>query len=191
VRTIPGGEELEIDRGKKLGEGRYERIEADEGTIEFWMWPGWDEDDMSFYSSTPSLEPWHDFLRCGELLGRRTHFGARNALAKGVLATNMVLKPGCWYHIAFTWDLDSKDRKRIFTFHVNGASLGRLWSNPPEPGTDWTGPIRLRALTGETKFTGVQISGISCYERLVKGELSPPPDEHTLYSDASSAPADD
>ena len=184
VRTIPAGEELRVPRGKQNGANRFVRLNGLAGTIELWMRPDWDPDETMYYASMGRFMPANDFLRCGELLARRTHPGIRLALDRAVIMSNMVLRPGVWHHLAVTWDFGAEKREHSFCFFVDGVRLGDLWKSLPDDGHDWSGEgVRIRSTTGPIHVTGLRISALSRHDELQKGLLSPPPDEDTLYYD--------
>ena len=172
IRTIAAGERLAIARGKKLGDKRYEHMNAEVGTIEFWLRPDWLQEDL--------LDS--HFLRCGQLrVFRRSQLGTYIGLADATYQSAFLLRPGVWHHIAVVWELGPGQAKRALALLIDGVPLGKVAFGSLEPVADWTGPNLEIGANAVLHVTGLRISDTSRFKELQQGVLSPSPDDHTLY----------
>ena len=66
--------------------------------------------------------------------------------------------------------------------YVNGIPMVSLVQTPvPADLGDWTGDALALGTAAPMHVTGLRISSVVRADALARGELSPPPDEHTLY----------
>jgi len=175
VRTIPAGKGLAVPRGAKLGPMQYQHVDARRGTLELWLRPDWapdNLDDITFIQFGPHFRMY-----------RRSKYGVYVRFGKDLLSSFIVLRPRAWHHIAFAWGLDTATPSAHFL--VDGVCLsgGPLKGYDKETMGDWIGPDLKIGCNAPLHITGLRISDRSRLDRLEQGELSPPPDEHTLYHD--------
>jgi len=175
IRTIAAGKTFVIPRGKKTGEKRYEHLNAEEGTIEFWIRPDSSAEDL--VDAT--------FLHCGALrLFRRSQLGTYVTLAKASYQSAILLRPGAWHHVAVIWQLGPARRRPALRLLVDGVQFGKVAFGSLEDAGDWTGPNIEIGSNAPLHVTGLRIADVSRSGELHKGVFSPPPDEHTLYYEA-------
>ena len=166
------GHALLISRGRELGEGRYERLSAKEGTIEFWLKADWDPHDLRD----------RGLLSCGGLRAyRRGAIGTYVLLVKPMRQSGFVLSPKRWHHVAIVWTMEAEKTgipdARLF---VDGVAFGQFnWAAQGDLG-DWTAPdIRLgseRAI----EVDDVRISGTARYSDDFSPAPLGEPDRETL-----------
>ena len=173
VRRVPAGKTWRIPCGEEQGDGGFERVHPDQGTIEFWLRADWDPDDIVD----------GDILRCGELrLHRRSQIGTY-ITCKGVsYQAGLVLQPGTWHHLAVAWDFTGAADKRVLRLFVDGVHFGKVAFGSLANMEAWIGEsIEIGSLV-PLHVCGFQTSAISRHARLAEGALSPVPDEHTLFA---------
>jgi len=151
VRTIAAGKTFAVDRGKRLGPGRYEHLNARSGTIEVWVRPHWSEDDLSD----------RVFLRCGQLtLYRRSKLGTYVRMGRTTLQSGFVLRPGVWRRVAVTWDLTDV-KKPIADLLIDGVPFVSVRYGTLEGLGDWTGPRIEFGTTTPLDIAGLHIRDTS------------------------------
>ena len=170
-RRVTPQDPLVIPRGEAVGEGRYESMDARQGTLEFWFRPEWAPDDISD----------HTILSCGAMrLYRRSSIGTYLTLG-GVRQAALITLPGQWYHIAVTWDAGGPGRAPATGLFINGVECtGNMLGPATEPLGDWTGEAIL--IGGDVPFTvaDLRISNIVRYAEDFDPPRPPEADEHTL-----------
>jgi len=173
--SIPAGKALTISRGAEKGAGRYERLAASEGTLEFRLRPGWASDDVSDRS----------LVRCGKMrVFRRGSIGTYLYVGSQGNQSGFVMAPGHWYHVAIVWNTPDKGRgATAFRLYVNGVGLG----GASAPG-DWTGKdIRIGSRV-PLEIANLRVSDVARYTE--NFDLAPlgQPDRHALLQIDSEAP---
>ncbi len=169
-RRVEPGKPLTIARGAALGAGRYEKIDAQQGTIELWFRPEWPLDDISDRT----------IARSGQMrLYRRSRLGTYFSLG-GIRQSGVITEPGRWYHLAATWDAGAPGREPERHLFINGIETGAMMSPAKTPLGDWTGDT-LR-IGGEVAFTidDLRISDVVRYHTDFDPPTPPARDEHTL-----------
>ena len=160
-----------IPRGEATGEGRYQDMNPQQGTLEFWLRPEWELDDISD----------HTIARCGKAnLYRRSRIGTYFTLG-GIRQSGLITEPGRWYHLAVTWDAGAPGRAPQTQLFINGISTtGTMLSPAKEPLGDWTGETL--TIGGDVAFTvdDLRVSDIVRYDGDFDVPESPQADEHTL-----------
>ena len=175
IRTIPAGQKLVVPRGTKTADARYGHLDARRGTIELWLRPDWDPDDLSDRT----------ILRCGTLrLYRRSTIGTYINLAGACYQAGFVLRRGVWHHVAIAWELGDPKRKPSLRLLIDGVPFGRVMFGTLDGVGDWTGEMLEVGSDVALHIAGLRIAAVSRLEALQKGVLSPPPDGHTLYHGA-------
>ena len=170
---IESGKTMTVPRGEKTGEGLYEHIHVQRGTIEFWLRT--DTNDASMDNLT--------FFGFGQMrLWRRTQTGTYLNLGKGMLQSGFLIRPEAWYHLAMTWDFGDDENKPMMELYINGIPMMSIMQTqlPADLG-DWTGETLSLGTAAPMHISGLRISSIVRDEELQEGLLSPPPDSHTLY----------
>lgn len=106
----------------------YGHVQAQQGTLEFWIRPEWALDDIADAT----------LVRCGKLhLYRRSRVGTYLSLG-GTNQSGFVLEPGHWYHVALTWEAGAEGREPRTQLFIDGAKTGTMLSQAREPLGDWT-----------------------------------------------------
>ena len=174
VITVAAKKTLKIARGRKLGKLSYERLNAEQGTLEFWMRPDWDADDIS--DST--------FVKCGGMrVYRRSQVGTYIGLAGGITQAGYWLKPYVWSHVAVTWDFRGPVTKHKVRLYVNGMPFGGKFRGRKAPG-DWTGKALEIGSNADLQITGLRVWGKPRDKELSQRKLSPAKGDALLYSGA-------
>ena len=171
VHVIPAGESLRIARGAKADGTRYDVVDTTRGTLEFWLRPDWNPDDINDGG----------ILRWGQMrLYRRCQIGTYLSLGTAYLQSGYWLKPGVWNHVAVVWDFEAERDKAWIC--INGTPFGTPYRGRRGELSDWTGEELLIGGNAPFHITGLRIWDRDRRDQLGKGVLSPPPDEHTLFS---------
>jgi len=106
----------------------YGHLQAQQGTLEFWIRPEWALDDIADAT----------LVQCGPLrLYRRSRVGTYLGLG-GTNQSGFVLEPGHWYHVALTWDAGAEGREPETQLFIDGVKTGAMLSQAREPLGDWT-----------------------------------------------------
>ena len=170
VIELEAGQKHSIPRGAKTGE-RYAHVDPRRGTLEFWVRPDWDPDDIGDMT----------FVRCGSTRAyRRSQVGTYVALGKGLMQAGVVLTPGVWRHVAVVWDVEAEPA--YVRLYLDGVHFGGMYRGG-EPGQeDWTGETLDIGCANPLRLTGIRIWDAPQDARLRKGVLSPPADTTALYS---------
>jgi hypothetical protein len=170
VQTIPAGKTLSIANGAKTGETSYETVDTIRGTLEFWLRPDWDPDDISD----------GNILTWGQMrLYRRSQIGTYLKLGTTYLQSGYWLKPGVWNHVAVVWDFEAKRDKAWI--YINGTQFGTPFRGRRGKLLDWPGKELVIGGNAPFHITGLRIWNRDRRAQLGKGILSPPPDKSTLF----------
>lgn len=134
VAALPypeAGSAQRIEPGKPLVIPKDGKLNAQQGTIEFWFRPEWTWGDISDRA----------ILTCGQLrLHRRSNLGTYLVLG-GSRQSGFVTVRGQWTHLALTWDAGAEGRPPKTQLYINGVdTTGSLLSAANAPLGDWTGP---------------------------------------------------
>ncbi len=167
---IGAGEPFSVPRGAARGGGRYEGIDARQGTLEFWFRPEWAAGDISDRT----------IASCGSMrLYRRSRIGTYFGLG-GTWQSGLVTEPGRWYHLAMTWDAGAPGRDPQTRLFINGIETGRMLSPLKAPLDDWTGDeLRLGGPVA-CSVDDLRVSDVARYEGDFDPPSAPARDEHTL-----------
>jgi len=169
--AIPARKALEISRGAERGAGRYERIAASEGTIEFLVRPRWAPDDLNN----------RELVKCGKLYTyRRGSIGTYVVLGSTALQSGFAMAGGQWYHVTVVWGKSDKDESLLDTrLYVNGVDAGGQSQETAVLG-DWTGASIRIGSSVPLDIDEVRVSDMARYGE----DFDPGPfgqaDEHAL-----------
>ena len=163
--SAPAGKALTISRGADKGAGRYERINASQGTIEFRLRPGWASDDIRD----------RHLMRCGKMrIYRRGSIGTYLYVGNRGKQSGFVLAPGHWHHMALVWSTADKGTTS-FRLYVNGVSLGG-----PSAAGDWTGKDIRIGSTVPLDIGNLRVSAAARYKKNFDLRPLGKPDKQTL-----------
>lgn len=150
------GRTLELPRGKTLEQaGRFERLDAKHGTLEFWLKPQW---------TTGLLPPGarKQIIRSNAWQlayenGAFVYFGQAAVMVypyqHQMLFNRVVLEQGRWYHIALCWDFDPARKMWVSELYVNGRPSG---TDQGRPGVGLT-----RCGANDKQFTNLDVAAPS------------------------------
>ncbi|MBT3380645.1 MAG: hypothetical protein HN742_39775 [Lentisphaerae bacterium] len=170
VRVVPAGETFRIPRGKRVEGTRYEGVDETRGTLEFWLRPDWDPDDITD----------GNILTWGQMrLYRRSQVGTYLKLGAAYLQSGYWLKPGVWNHVAVVWDFEAERDKAWIC--INGTVFGKPYGGRRGELTNWTSDELTIGGNAAFHITGLRIWDHDRRAQLGKGLLSSPPDQHSLY----------
>ena len=175
ILRLPAGKSLVVSRGAKRKAGRYERLDASEGTVEFLLRPGWRRDDVSNRA----------LASCGKLrVFRRGSIGTYVYIGKKGHQSGFVMTPGYWYHVAVVWrPAAGAARGTAARLFVNGVSVGSVVSQE-----DWAGKDLRIGSRAPLDVARLRISDTARYrEDFVPNPLGAP-DGHTLVQLDLGAP---
>jgi len=119
--ALVAGRAVLIERGKSLGEGRFEHFNCREGTLELWLKPDW----SSVYQPRTraaermvlSANTWFITLHYGGNL--TSLFSVSGAKGRLTDAVGVTLERGRWTHLAYQWYADGDEF--VLETYVNGC----------------------------------------------------------------------
>jgi len=205
---LNGRDLLRYARGEKLPDGSFDNFPGNEGTIELYFRPNWSSIDFPVmrrrlyhfnFVSAGSLSVYH---RCGQGPVASRPYAYVDLLCKCLLGApstgrpeplgnqaRMYFRPGDWTHVAATWKIDLKQKKRedraVFFVFINGKKRLRTWNYPRTLPT--YRPFRIDDIaewvtigTCDGTFDELRVSDVVRYD----GDFAPSkrpfaPDKHT------------
>ena len=132
--ALTGGRAIAIERGKPLGEGRFENFNCHEGTIELWLKPDWSSVYQPRSRAAERMVLWaNPWVITLHYLGHLSSlFGVSGSTGRLTDIVGLSPERGRWTHLAYQWYHAGKDF--VLETYVNGRLRNLDHARAPKSG---------------------------------------------------------